>query len=101
MSRTLWANKDPEEKLVASFDFASEIDAGESIQSVLITCTLVSGSDASPASVLNGSPVISGTNVLQPFQGGVDGCTYTLRCAASLSSGRVLVLAATLPVRTA
>jgi len=101
MSRSSWPAKDPAEKLIATFDFDPEMDAGESIQSVLISCDTLSGADSTPSAVLDGSPTISGGSVLQPFQAGLDGCTYTLRCVATLSSGRILVLAANLPVRTA
>lgn len=99
--RTLWPDKDPAESLlVATFAYANELQAGESIASAAITCTVLSGTDPSPASMLVGSPQISGSNVLQNFSGGVDGVTYTLRCVATMSpTGRVLVRAATLPVR--
>ncbi len=98
---TLWEAKDPAEKLTATFDFSSELVGGESIASASVTCTVISGTDASPGQVLNGSASISGSTVLQPFQGGISGVTYDLRCVATLSSSRVLVLAATLPVRSA
>lgn len=98
---TLWEAKDPAEKLTATFDFSNEIAGGESISSASLACTVISGTDASPEQVLNGAATISGSSVLQPFQGGISGVTYDLRCVATLSSGRVLVLAATLPVRSA
>jgi hypothetical protein len=47
-------------------------------------------------------PTIADGVVLQPFRAGVHGATYKLRCVATLDpTGRVLVLAANLPVRTA
>lgn len=100
--RPAWPAKDPAEALVAAFDYADDLDAGETIGSASVTCALLSGSDASPAAVLNGSPTVSGGTVLQPFHGGVDGAVYVLRCTATLSpTSRILVLAASLPVRTA
>ena len=102
MSRTLWPAKDPAEKLVTTFDYSADLDAGETIASANLTCTLLSGADADPSAVLYGTPTIAAGTVLQPITGGVEGATYTLRCAVTLTpSGRVLVLAATLPVRTA
>lgn len=87
---------------MATFDFTAEVDAGESIASAVVTVALLNGTDATPSALLNGSLTIAGATVLQPFHGGVDGVTYTLRCEATLTpSGRVLVLAANLPVRTA
>ncbi|HND12311.1 MAG TPA: hypothetical protein PLY80_17850 [Pseudomonadota bacterium] len=102
MTRTVWPAKDPAERLVASFDYRDALDAGETIASALVTATLLAGSDADPSALLDGLPTISGGLVLQPFHGGLDSASYTLRCQATLSpSSRVLVLAATLPVRTA
>ncbi len=100
--RTIWPAKDPAERLVATFDYHEEIDDGETIASATLTCTLLSGTDVNPDAVLYGTPTIAGGAVLQFFSGGVDGAVYILRCQATLSpTGRVLVLAATLPVRTA
>ena len=100
--RTLWPAKDPAEKLVATFDYSEDLDVGETIASATLTCTLLSGTDADPAAVLYGSATIDAGTVLQPITGGVDGAVYTLRCQATLTpTGRVLVLAASLPVRTA
>lgn len=99
--RTLWPSKDPAERLVASFDYRDALDAGETIANALVTATLLAGSDADPSAVLDGLPTITDGLVLQPIHGGLDRASYTLRCQATLSSARVLVLAATLPVRTA
>ena len=55
---------------------------------------------ASPLA-LWGSPLIDGGEVRQTISAGLAGSSYTLRCLATLSSGRLLALAATLPVRTA
>jgi hypothetical protein len=100
--RTLWPAKDPAETLVATFDYSLDLDAGETIATAATTCTLLAGTDSNPSAVLSGSPTIDAGMVLQPFTGGVDGAVYTLRCQATLTpTGRVLVLAATLPVRLA
>lgn len=99
--RSNWPPKDPVEKLVADFSFASEIVSPETIISAAISCSVLAGIDQSPSSVLNGGSTISGGSVLQPFQGGIDGVAYLLRCVATLSSGRVLVRAAVLPVAVA
>ena len=100
--RASWPAKDPAESLVAGFDFTAELDTGETIASALCSIAVLSGVDPSAASVLFGSPTIAGGVVLQPFHAGVNGVTYTLRCVATLTpTGRVLVLAANLPVRTA
>lgn len=100
MSRSVWPEKDPQETLVAGFLYANELRPGETIASAEVSCTVLTGTDAAPESVLDGDPTISDAAVLQPFYAGVDGVTYTIRCVATLSSGRVLVRAATLPVRS-
>ena len=100
--RPTWPAKDPAEVLVAAFDYSDDLDAGETIASALLSASVQLGLDADPAALLSGLPTISAGVVLQPFHGGVDGVIYTLRCVATLDpSGRVLALAANLPVRTA
>lgn len=91
---------DVTEKVDVRFPFASEIETGETIQGVAITCTLKSGEDATPAATLVGAATISNTNydVLQRVQGRVGTVVYKLKCVATLSSGRVLTRACELPV---
>ncbi|MER2545909.1 MAG: hypothetical protein ABTS16_21150 [Candidatus Accumulibacter phosphatis] len=99
--RSAWPAKDPEEALVAEFYYANEVQAGETITGMSVSCSVLSGVDPDPAAVLNGTPTISGSSVLQPFHAGLDGVNYRLRCVATFSSGRILVRAASLPVRMA
>ncbi len=100
--RAPWPAKDPEESLVAAFDFTPDMDTGEAISSAVCSISVLSGIDADADSVLFVPSTIDDGVVLQPFRGGVSGVTYTLRCVATLTpTGRVLVLAANLPVRTA
>lgn len=101
MSRPTWIAKDPAEALVATFDFTLALDDLETISVASVTSTLLAGVDASPAAVISGTPVIDSGAVKCPFGGGVDGASYTLRCQITTSASRILVLAATLPVRTA
>lgn len=101
MSST-WPAKDPAESLVCGFDFTAELDPGETITSAALSVDLLAGVDPTPAALLFDLPTIAAGVVLQPFRAGVDGATYRLRCEATLDpTGRVLVLAATLPVRVA
>lgn len=101
MTRLTWPEKDPRERLVATFDFSDELDEGESITIAVVTCSLLSGVDASPSSVLDGSHAIDGQEVRQFFHLGVDGASYCMDCVTTLNSGRIIVRAATLPVRKA
>lgn len=89
--------KDPSESVVVEFDFEGELT---SIVSAVVTNTVHDGSDASPSSMLYGTPQIDGTKVLHRVQGGVSGVTYKLRCVAT-SGMDVIVRSALLPVKTA
>lgn len=101
--RTNFPAKDPVEALVITFEFAAEINVDETIAAApAVSVSLLSGADEAPGDVLAGSPAVSGSAVLHAVHGGINGAAYLLRCAATLvPSGRVLVLAATLPVRDA
>jgi hypothetical protein len=102
VNTTLWPAKYPAEALVAAFDFSADLQVGETIDSATVTVSLESGVDPSPASVLDGAPTIDAGTVLHAFSGGAPGARYELRCEVTLlPSDRILVLAATLPVRSA
>lgn len=94
-----WPPKTPAEVLTATFDFADEMDSGETIEATEVECQTVSGIDPAPGLVLYGPHTVDAQKILQPFSGGISGVTYTLRCTVTLSSGRVLVCAGRLPVR--
>jgi hypothetical protein len=100
MTRRTLAPKDPAEILVVTWDYTAALDVGETIVSAVTTADAFAGSSSNPVA-LWGSPLIATPEVRQTISGGSDGSSYILRCVATLSSGRILVLAATLPVRTA
>lgn len=95
--------KDPAEQIAVTFDFSAGIIGGETIIGTpTVTASATGGSDTSPSAILSGSPLVSGSLVMQTIVGGVDGSTYKLRCLINLTpSGRKLVLAGLLPVVTA
>lgn len=102
MSRYTWPEKDPAEAIYLGFDYAADLETGETISgSPTVSASLVAGTDPTPSALLSGSPIVVGATVLQRVVGGVAGASYTLRCQVSTSASRTLVLAATLPVRTA
>lgn len=59
-------------------DLASAMNAGDALSSATVTCSLWSGVDASPSSVISGSATVSGTKVTQKVTGGVEGNIYIL-----------------------
>ena len=63
------------------FDFAGEAGDGVTLLSPTVVCTVHKGTDPSPASVLFGAAVISGTELHQMVQPGVSGTTYKLRAS--------------------
>ena len=94
---TLLTEKDPAEKFAISFDFTALM---ASITTATVTVEVISGVDATPSTLLNGSPQISGTTVLQRVDDGVSGAVYRLRCLAN-NATESFVLVAALPVITA
>lgn len=87
--------KDPTEIINIGFDFAA-LTATPSAPTVSVE--LVKGTDATPSAMLSGSPSIVGSSVYQKIIGGVDGCTYNIRCTASAPDGSKYVLADVLHV---
>jgi hypothetical protein len=81
-------------------DFADKIGAASAatISSVAVTCEVLTGTDASASSRISGSPQVSGTTVQQRVTSLQEGVTYLIRFAATLSDGRVEVIAGRLPV---
>lgn len=92
--------KDPAEVLVLTWDYSAALEVGETLTAATTSASLLAGPGGSPLA-LAGLPAISGGEVRQAVSGGADGDSYTVRCLATLSSGRLLALAGTLPVRPA
>jgi len=88
--RTILDAKISTADLAASFDFAQDLTIGETLTSVSSTAAVYSGADASPSSLLDGVPVVSGKQVIQNLTGGVLGTVYYLYIAAATSLGQVL-----------
>lgn len=63
----------------AAFQFLDEIYEGETISSAIVDCVSIDGADIFPGNVLNGATIIDGTNVLQFFQVGVSGWSWSCR----------------------
>lgn len=92
--------KDPEEIKVMKFPFARELNGGTIASVTSVTVATHTGTDATPSAVLLGAAVVSGTDVLQRVQAGVDGVTYKLRAKVVDNAGNVHVVADTLRVAT-
>jgi len=104
MSRIVLPPKYAGEKQSIAFDFASEIAANapaETISSQVTTCSVYSGTDSSPSSVISGTGSISGAIVRQDITGGVAGVVYDLTCTATMSGSHTLIMNAFLVVMPA
>lgn len=95
-----WPSKLPVERVVATFDFAPDLQPGDAVASCAVRVDVVHGFDPSPSSILTAAPAIKGRRVLQALDAGVGGCVYLVQCQATTHQGSVLVLARLLPVAT-
>jgi len=94
--------KDPAEVISLTWDFSRALDPLELVSAAQITIALDSGAAAQPLDLIHYGLIVDHPLVHHYLSGGVHGATYLVRCQATLApSGRILILAATLPVRTA
>ena len=104
MKATKFSEKHPSELINATFDFTNDLGSTETITTAAVTIRVLKGTDASPSSILVGSPsVVTPANkmIVQPLQNGVEFVDYLLTALVNTSAGRKLVLQAILPVRRA
>lgn len=96
---------DPDEKRPITFDFSDELDDGETlINPVTSSVSVPFGTDPSPDSVVDGSPVFDPTSkmVALPVKGKVDMCDYAIKVVCQTSNPmKKLALVAVLPIRKA
>lgn len=99
---TNFDNKDIAEKVVLTYDFSAELDAGETLTgAITVSVAVTRGTDASPSAILNGAAAYDGTSkmVLQGVQAGVAGCGYKIKVVAPTTNPKkVLALSGVLPV---
>ena len=82
------------------FDYGAILAAGETIVSVVWTCAVETGTDASPMTHLSGSPVIEASQqtlaaasaTIQLVSGLIPGNLYRLQAMATTSLGQMLSL---------
>ncbi len=89
------SDKSPVEVVPVTVDFKNLVD---SIDTAALTISVKAGVDASPAALLMGSAQITGTQVRQLIQGGVDDVVYLIRFDIS-SGSEVYSEAVYLPVQ--
>ena len=94
---------DPAEKIVVTFDFTDGLDTGETLTgTITANVSMALGSDATPASLLNGTPTFDATSkmVLVPVQGRTVDCDYDIKIVSGTSNAqKTLALIGRLPIR--
>jgi len=93
MNRIIIPAKRQGETLNQQFDFLSQLAVGETISTKVTTCTVFTGVDASPSSVINGAASNSGSIVTQSITGGIVGVVYILVCTITTSLSQTIKLA--------
>ena len=90
MNRTIVDAKPTGVTKTLTFDFSNELAAGETISTQAVTCTVYSGVDASPSSVINGAAALVGSTVTQSVKAGTAGVIYYLVCTVTTSTSQTL-----------
>ena len=93
MSTTKIGPLDYAEEKVIRFRFTDELPTGNTLQSATVSVTVNSGTDATPASLLDGAAQISGSDVLQRVKGRSIKASYHLRCIATDDNGQIHTVA--------
>jgi hypothetical protein len=78
-----------------SFDFVNDLEASDTITSVVWTCAVAAKSempDAAAATRISGAPFVSGKKTTQRVIGLLAGVTYVLTAVATTGAGDVVSL---------
>ena len=81
-----------------AFDFGQVLAYNETISTAPSSIIVMDGVDASPSSMLIGSPAITNTKVNQRLSGGISEVTYRLIITITTSQGNVVTAVGDLPV---
>jgi hypothetical protein len=92
MSNLIFADKDPDEVDDRGLDFTNLLESGETLTGTpTVTATTFLGVDATPSSILFGSPSIEGAVVWQRLRAGSDGVVYRLKYTVGTTASRSFV----------
>jgi hypothetical protein len=99
VSRVVLQSKRAGETRVYTFDPISQLQAGQTVSSAVVTSAVYSGVDANPASMISGSATVALSRVVsQKLTGGVAGVLYTITCTFTLSDSTIIVMSGILAV---
>lgn len=82
----LFPSKLPGAQVTLTFGFGAALNGATLVAVLSITVVALCGLDPDPQLILNGAAVISGSNVLQPVQGGVFGERYQITVIVTTST---------------
>lgn len=102
MSCNILTPKDPDEKVILTFDFGPALTGLDGIESIEgITPSVVAG-DVTAALPTLGTALITtdGQSVQVPVEGGVDAVSYAIKAVVVTVAGLRIAVTAQLPVRT-
>ena len=96
-------DKNPSESFSLTFDMSAGLSGAETLTGTpTASISVLSGTDASPSSVLVGSPTLAGANlqVLVSVTGGLNAVDYEIKVvSATTNASKTLALVGILPVR--
>lgn len=96
--RTIFSTKKVSEQVDFIWDFVSSLGPGETILQAVLSASTYMGNDTTPASIVGGPAVVSGTQVYQLILGGLVGQIYGVTCTITTSLGQTLAMSAYLAI---
>lgn len=96
-TRTIFQPKTDSSIVTLTFDFTSQLAAGETLSTATVTAAVWSGTDAS-VDIFSGSPAASNGLVTQKIKNGVLGVIYKLLASVTTSAGQTLEMAGYLAI---
>ncbi len=96
-----FSEKDPAEKVFVVFDFSKTItNQVETITAASFAVEVITGVDATPSAILNGSPVFKAKEASILIIGGVAGVDYKITCTVDTNKNQRFLGIGQLPVRS-
>lgn len=87
---------DVEERVPLLFDYTEQAGGDPITGTPVITCEVISGTDAAPSGRLDGTALVTDPHVVQWVKDCVRDVQYLVRCKAATVGGQVLVQAISL-----
>lgn len=98
MTRADLPDKLTGETVTVTFNFTSQLAAGVTLSTQVVSAAVYSGTDASPSAIISGAATASGAVVSQKITAGTVGVIYELTCTVTTSDGQTLQQAGLLAV---